>query len=158
LPSPPYTPLRVFPLTLAQANAYVSQHHRHHKPSVGHKWSVGIEDAEGTLRGVAIAGRPVSRILAAGRTIEVNRCCTDGVPNGCSLLYGACRRIAKDMGYDHIITYILETEAGTSLKAAGWTLEAVTEGGAWKYTGQDRKNDFPLCKKHRYGARLQGPP
>ena len=52
--------LRLKPISLRDANEYVRQHHRHHKPVAGHKFSIGCE-ADGELVGVIIAGRPVSR-------------------------------------------------------------------------------------------------
>ena len=41
--------------------------------------------------------------------VEVTRLCTDGTKNACSFLYGAAARIAKEMGYKQIQTYILES-------------------------------------------------
>ena len=111
--------LKLVPITFKKANEFVKQHHRHHKPVVGHKFSVACQN-DGVLCGVAIAGRPVSRHLDNGFTIEVNRLCTDGTKNACSMLYSAVWRIAKPMGYKKAITYILESESGTSLRAAGW--------------------------------------
>ena len=69
--------LRLKPVSLKEANAYVKLYHRHHKPVVGHKFSIGC-DADGELAGVVIAGRPVSRFLDDGRTLEVTRLCTNG--------------------------------------------------------------------------------
>ena len=57
--------LRLKPVSLREANEYVKQQHRHHKPVVGHKFSIGCE-ADGELAGVVIAGRPVSRYLDDG--------------------------------------------------------------------------------------------
>ncbi|EPF6736802.1 hypothetical protein NR640_005420 [Pseudomonas aeruginosa] len=34
--------LEICPLTLAEANAFVEQHHRHHGPVQGHKFSLGL--------------------------------------------------------------------------------------------------------------------
>ena len=149
--------LRIVPMGLKDSNAWVTALHRHHRATTGHKFSIGVVDEWDTLRGVAICGRPVARELAKHAILEVNRVCTDGCPNACSALYGACRRIAKEMGYDKIITYILDTEPGTSLKGAGWTLEVVTRGHAWNdREGQNpRNNDFPLCKKQRYASILR---
>ena len=48
--------LRLKPISLRDANEYVRQHHRHHKPVAGHKFSIGCE-ADGALVGVIIAGR-----------------------------------------------------------------------------------------------------
>ena len=111
--------LKLAPVSLKEANYFVEHHHRHHKPVVGHKFSIGCTE-NGKLVGVAIVGRPVSRYLDDGWTLEVNRMCTDGTRNACSFLYGAAARAAKAMGYKKLITYILDTEDGTSLRAAGW--------------------------------------
>lgn len=111
--------LEIRPITLRAANAYVAQYHRHNIPTNGHKWSLAVYDGD-RLCGVAIAGQPVARRLDDGMTIEVRRVCTDGTHNACSALYGACARVAKEMGYARILTYTLATEPGTSLKASGW--------------------------------------
>ena len=142
------------PTTLKAANTFVDQYHRHHKATIGHKFSISIIDDEGKTRGVVIAGRPVSRNSDDGWTCEVTRLCTDGVKNGCSILYSAAARAAKAMGYRRIQTYILETESGGSLIASGWTYQATTQGGAWKYTNQTRNNNHPTVPKHRYGKVL----
>lgn len=104
--------LRVVPLTLAEANEFVRVHHRHHKPTVGGKFAIGAADDAGEVRGVAIVGRPVSRMLDDGFTAEVNRVATDGARNCCSLLYGAAWRAAKAMGYRRMVTYTLPKEGG----------------------------------------------
>lgn len=90
--------MEIIPITLKAANEYVAQNHRHHKPVAGCKFCIGCEDG-GQLVGVAICGRPVSRHLDNGKTLEINRLCTDGTRNACSMLYGACVRIAREMGY-----------------------------------------------------------
>lgn len=119
--------LTLQPVSLAEANAFVALHHRHHKPVRGHKYSLGCF-REGQLVGVAITGRPVSRYLDDGLTLEVNRLCTDGTRNACSFLYGAAARAAKAMGYRKIITYILDTEDGASLRAAAGPARGWPEG------------------------------
>ena len=81
--------------------------------------------------GVAICGRPVARQLDDGYTLEVNRLCTDGTPNACSILYAAAYRAARAMGYNRVVTYILDTENGSSLKAAGYTCEGRAGGLEW---------------------------
>ena len=111
--------LRVTPITLAEANAFVARNHRHHEPVVGHKFSVAVSEGE-RVRGVAIVGRPVSRRRDDGWTLEVTRCCTDGARNACSMLYATCWRAARALGYTRLGTYILEAEGGASLRAAGW--------------------------------------
>lgn len=121
--------LRVVPITLDAANEFVRAHHRHSRPTVGHKFAVGARRAGG-LVGVAIAGRPVARLMDDGLTLEVLRVCTDGTRNACSILYAAVRRAARAMGYTQIITYTLPHEGGASLRAAGFRLDLVSAGGA----------------------------
>lgn len=132
---PKYTHLEIVPMTLREANAYVDQHHRHHGPTVGHKFAIGLSNGE-EIVGVAIVGRPVSRHLDDGWTLEVNRLCTDGTKNACSMLYAAAWRAARAMGYKRIVTYILDTESGTSLRAAGW--KCVGQAGGLRWTGKRR--------------------
>lgn len=141
--------LALVPVSLKDANAFVAEHHRHHKPTRGHKFSIGCK-ADGRLVGVAIVGRPVSRYLDNGLTLEVNRLCTTGVQNACSMLYAAAARAAKAMGYHKIITYTLDTEAGTSLRAAGWKCVGLAGGERW--TGQRRPaaDLYPAQRKLRY--------
>ena len=145
--------MRLVPTTLREANAFVNAHHRHHKPTTGHKFSIGCE-AEGRLVGVVIVGRPVSRYLDDGLTLEVNRLCTTGEKNVCSMLYAAAARAAKAMGYQRIITYTLDNEPGTSLRAAGWTCMGRAGGKRW--TGK-RCPAVDLCPpqmKLRYEKQL----
>jgi len=130
--------LTVIPLTLAAANDGIRLWHRHHKAVVGHRFSLGVLDESGTLRGVLCAGRPIARLLDQDLILEVNRLATDGCPNACSALYGAARRAARAMGYTQIITYILDTEPGTSLRAAGWMKLNDRAGGGRGVTPSDQ--------------------
>ena len=127
--------LNLCPISLAEANAFVAQHHRHHRPVTGHKYSIACIDGE-KIVGVAIVGRPVSRHLDDGWTLEVTRLCTDGTKNGCSMLYAAAWRAARAMGYKRLVTYILKSETGISLKAAGW--RCVGQAGGLQWTGKRR--------------------
>lgn len=135
--------LDLVPVTLAEANAFVEQKHRHHGKTAGHKFSVAVADTETKeIVGVAIVGRPVSRFLDDGWTLEVNRLCTDGTKNACSMLYAAAWRAARAMGYKKLVTYILESESGTSLKAAGW--KCIGKAGGLRWTGK-RRPQVDLC-------------
>jgi hypothetical protein len=113
------------PVSLTEAKRFVYGNHRHNKETVGWKFGVGLA-IDGLLVGVAIVGRPGSRILAAAepRTVEITRCTTTGEKNACSQLYGAACRMAKNGGYLNAITYTLASEPGTSLLAAGFEQEA----------------------------------
>ena len=145
--------LRIIPLTLAAANDGIARWHRHHKPVTGHRFSIGVIDDAGTLRGVLCAGRPVARLLDQDLILEVNRLATDGCPNACSALYGAARRAARAMGYRQIITYILDSEPGTSLKAAGWVLVSDKRGGgAWSSASRARNDLHPLGFKQLWAG------
>lgn len=145
--------LTLIPISLSEANAFVTTWHRHHKPVVGHKFSIGCE-AGGRLVGVAIVGRPVSRYLDDGKTLEVNRLCTDGTKNACSFLYAAAARAARAMGYQRIITYTLDTEGGASLHAAGWCCAGRAGGTAWTGARAPKAGQYPAQMKLRYEKTL----
>ncbi|SDG22350.1 XF1762 family protein [Microbacterium sp. 77mftsu3.1] len=116
--------LRIVPVDLKAARAFVAAHHRHNEPPIGHKFSVGVADGD-SLVGVAIVGRPVSRVIQSeGATLEVIRTATDGTRNANSMLYGAARRAAFALGYDRLITYTQADETGASLRAAGFRVVA----------------------------------
>lgn len=146
--------LKAVPLELKQANEFVDMLHRHHDPVYRDKFRIGAE-LNGKLVGVVQIGRPVSRSLDNGKTVEVVRLCTDGTYNACSFLYAKAARIAKEMGYEKIITYILCTESGDSLKAAGWKEEATTDGGSWSRPSRPRETTAPIIPKKRYSKVLK---
>lgn len=122
--------LSVCPMTLREANAYVEHYHRHSVPPRGMKFAIGAHDGA-VLVGVAIVGRPVARGLDDGWTAEVLRVCTQGARNACSLLYAACWRACRAMGYRKLITYTLKSELGTSLRAAGWRVVGEVTKRSW---------------------------
>lgn len=140
------TRLSLLPLDLAEANAFVSRWHRHHRPVVGHKFSLGAALGE-TVIGVAIVGRPVSRHRDDGMTLEVTRLCTDGTRNACSFLYGAAARAAFALGFQRIGTYTLAEEGGASLRASGWKLLGERGGGTWGRVGRPRVDRHPTQGK-----------
>lgn len=149
--------MRAIPIELKDANTFVSQLHRHHDPVYRDKFRFACVDDQGIMHGVIQLARPVSRMLDDGLTIEVVRCCTDGTYNACSFLYSRAARIAKEMGYTKIITYILESESGTSLKASGWIIDANNVGGgSWNRPSRPRelcndgKQKYSIEKKQRW--------
>jgi hypothetical protein len=133
-------------IDLAEANAFVAEHHRHHRPVVGHLFSIGAVMGEKVV-GVAIVGRPVSRFRDDGLTAEVTRLCTDGTKNACSFLYGACAKAAFALGFKRVGTYILATEPGTSLTACGWRMVGETPGKSWSVPSRPRVDKHPLQVK-----------
>ena len=143
--------LQLVAIELAEANAFVTAHHRHHKPVVGHKFSLGAAFGDAIV-GVVIVGRPVSRMRDDGETLEVTRLATDGTRNVCSFLYGAAARAAFALGFKRIGTYILKSEPGTSLHAAGWKLIGERGGGSWSVPSRPRVDKHPLQKKLLFEA------
>ena len=138
--------LQLRPIDFAEAAAFVREHHRHHTPPVGHKFSIGATSC-GALVGVVIVGRPVSRLRDDGMTLEVTRLCTIGAKNSCSFLYGAAARAAFALGYARIGTYILKREPGTSLAAAGWKLIGEVKGRSWDCPSRPRTDKHPTEDK-----------
>jgi hypothetical protein len=138
-------------MDFAEACAFVTQHHRHHIAPVGHKAALGVAEDD-RIVGVAILGRPVARRLDDGWTLEVTRVATDGTRNACSKLYGASWRLAQALGYRRLVTYTLETESGSSLRAVGWRcIEATTrEGQGWSTKSRPRVDKHPLQRKLRW--------
>ena len=121
--------LNLIPVTREQANRWIEAHHRHLGRVVGDVIRVGLV-RDGAMVGVAVAGRPVARMLDDGATLEVTRVAVvDGVPHACSLLYGALARAARALGYWRIVTYTRADESGVSLVAAGWTRDGESGGG-----------------------------
>lgn len=146
--------LKAVPLELREANEFVNHLHRHHKAVHRDKFRIGAM-VDGKLVGVIQIGRPVSRMLDDGKTAEVVRLCTDGTKDVCSFLYSKAARVCKEMGYEKIITYILESENGASLKASGWKQEAVTSGGSWDRPSRPRQTSAPTVPKKRYSKILR---
>ncbi|MCL1994862.1 MAG: hypothetical protein FWG63_01490 [Defluviitaleaceae bacterium] len=98
----------IYPISLKEAKAFVSLHHRHNDPPHGHKFSIGLMNNDGSLIGVVVVSRPIARANDDGQTVEITRCCVlDGQRNANSKLYAAAIRAARAMGYRRIITYTL---------------------------------------------------
>lgn len=149
----PQSKLKITPIHFKEACEFVSNHHRHHKKPIGHKFSISVCNEQNQIVGVCIVGRPVSRHLDNGWTLEVTRLATDGTNNACSCLYSAAWRVAKHMGYKRLITYILDTEPGTSLSAANWKCVGEAGGGSWNCKTRPRIDKHPTQKKLLFEAR-----
>lgn len=143
-----YTRLRLVPVTQREAKAFVAKHHRHNEAPITSVFQVGIQ-ADGELVGVAMVGLPKARLACDGETLEVNRSCTLGTKNANSMLYGACARAAKSLGYSRLITYTLPEECGASLLAAGWVLLGEIDAkGSWQ-----EKRGKTASQTDLYGAK-----
>lgn len=150
--------MTVVPIFQREAFEFITKVHRHHIKPVGSIFQIGLViqsqndvfEFNNKLIGVAVVGRPVARQINHALTCEVTRMCTDGSKNACSKLYSTCARIAKEMGYKKIITYILETETGVSLRASGWSFVRSTPGKSWSVPSRERIDKHPLGVKHLY--------
>jgi len=151
--------LEIREISRDDAKAFIAAHHEHNKPPCGWRYGAGIWNGP-TLIGVTMVGRPVARMIDASQVVEVNRLCTRrDIPdalrwNACSQLYGWAAREAKRRGFKVIITYTLESELGTTLKAVGWTPVAKTRGGSWDRKARARTDAAPTCPKVRWERRL----
>ena len=143
--------LFIVPCELDEANFFVSQFHRHHTPVVGHKFSLAVADDSQVIRGVAIVSRPVGRCDDDGLTLEVSRVATDGCPNACSCLYKAAEKAAFALGYRRVISFILSTEKGVSIAAAGWSrIEGLRGAKSWNCKSRPRIDKAPAQMKIRW--------
>lgn len=138
--------LTIVPIFQRQAFEFITKHHRHHRKPVGSVFQIALS-SDGQIVGVAVVGRPNGRRQQNGLTLEVTRLCTDGSKNACSMLYAACWRAAKALGYRKLITYILSSEPGTSLKASGWKLIGERGGGSWSVPSRPREDKHPTQMK-----------
>jgi len=141
--------LSIVPIKQDEAKAFINQKHRHHKAPVGSIFQIAVAKDE-KIVGVAMVGRPVARHLDNGWTLEVNRLCTDGTKNACSMLYSASWRVAKNLGYKKLITYILSKETGASLKASNWKCIGQSGGGSWNCQSRPRVDKHPTQKKIKF--------
>jgi len=147
--------LRCVPLTLKQANRLVGDWHRHHPLEIGHRWSIGVT-VDGSLVGAAIVGRPKARLAPQYSIAEVTRLVTNCTPNACSKLYSACARAAEAMGFDEIQTFLLLTESGVSVLAAGWQKDSEpTDGGKWDRPNRARNRTSNEGPKWRWFKKLK---
>lgn len=144
--------LSIQPITFQEAKDFITQYHRHHKPPQGWKFGCAVNDGTKVV-GVVMVGRPVARELDDGWTLEVTRLCTDGTEHAASMLYAAAWRATRALGYSRLITYILDTEPGTSLKAAGWKELYTTNGHSWNCVSRPRVDKAPTCDKRLYEVR-----
>ena len=143
--------MRIVPCPISNAQEFVRLHHRHHGPPPSATFSCAVADDEGVVHGVVLVGRPVARLLDDGATLEVNRCCTDGTPHACSMLYGAARRIAKELGFTRLFTYTRQDEAGASLRGAGWVLDDPDiRARSWNMPSRPRTDRTEITKRQRW--------
>lgn len=145
--------MKVAPLTIKAARAYVARWHRHLPIVRGGLFALGAE-VDGRIVGVAIVGRPKARRLQdRGDVAEITRVATDGTRNACSFLYSRARRAAQILGWRRVVTYTLEEEPGSSLRGADFDRVARTRGGRWDREERARADLHPLQRKFRWETR-----
>lgn len=138
--------LELQPISFKELVRFVKMWHRHHPPPRGWKFGCGVTDGTSVV-GVICVGRPVARPWDDGWTMEVTRCCTDGTPNACSILYGAAWRASKALGYRRLITYTNKTESGSSLRAAGWKVVGERKARSWNCQGRPRVDRHEITER-----------
>lgn len=151
------TKLHVVAVTLAEANRFILAYHRHHLDLTAglNRTACAAVSPDGMVHGVAVLGQPVALNRMTNKSVlEVSRVATDGHPNACSILYAACARAAKALGYQRAITYILDHETGTSVKAAGWTKDDGWYGGMGWTNRPGRRDAHPVGAKGRWSIEL----
>ncbi len=79
-------------LTVAEAEAFLKNHERHYKMPTETICAIGLSE-DGKLHGAVILGR------RADGNGEIAHIYVDGTWQGYSLLYGACVRAFKALGY-----------------------------------------------------------
>lgn len=142
--------LSVTPITLTEAKRFISSHHRHHKPPLSGLFAIAVSTNSEIVVGVVVVGRPVSRHVDDGWTVEITRLCTLGHKNACSMLYRAAWRASRAMGYRKLVTYTLPEEGGASCRAAGMKCLGETGGGSWNRSGRPRVDLHPLQLKLKW--------
>ena len=147
--------MNVKPISFKDACKFITLNHRHHKAPQGHKFSIALHDGD-IVVGVIIAGRPVSRHQDNGLTLEVTRCCVrPAYKNGVSKLYSAACRIAKEMGYERVISYTLTEESGISMRASNFQLSKISRGGSWSTVKRQRVDKHPTGEKYLWERHLK---
>lgn len=155
--------LSAVPITVKDARAFCARVHRKlDKAPPGARLVVGAQ-RRGELVGVVLCGNPVGR-WDDGVTLEVNRQAVKaGEKNASSFLYATAARIARDLGWKWIVTYIEGDENGRSLRAAGFVCTAYLEpreSTEWNRSGRNLKlfeNKGGSSDRFRFERRLSPP-
>jgi hypothetical protein len=83
--------MQIMAISLKTAEEFLSKHERHYKAPVEPICAIGVGDESG-LHGAAVLGRNSD-------DAELAHIYVDGASQGYSLLYGACWRALKALGY-----------------------------------------------------------
>jgi hypothetical protein len=97
--------LRILPLSMKDAEAFLAKHDRHYKAPVEAICAIAVGEDQGgagTGRGPKIHGAAILGRLD-NQTAELAHIYVDGTSQGYSLLYGACWRALKALGYERTV-------------------------------------------------------
>jgi len=144
------------PISIKAAMRIVDAWHRHLDRPQGAKLALSAWH-DGQLVGVALLGRPVSRVIQRREpfTADVIRVATDGTRNANSFLYARAKRAAQALGYRKVKSYTLPGESGASLRAAGFVFTGETAGGSWDRENRRRASTAPTQTKLRWECDLE---
>lgn len=149
--------LELRPCSVRRAEALVKEIHRHLPRIEGGLFATTVY-VSGELVGVAVASVPKARMSNDGFTAEITRCATDGHANACSRLYAALCRALAAIGHRRVLTYTRPEEPGTSLRAASFMDDGMTDEESWDRLGRPRKpRADEKIPKRRWVRLLQEP-
>ena len=143
------------PITVRRASAlgFVRDTHRRLAAVQGAMWGASII-LDGEVVGVALVGHP-SRVQTSPTCdhLRVLRVAVrEGIPNGCSMLYGSVWRAARALGCVRMDTHTHLDEPGTSLIASGWVDGGFTDGGEHSRPSRVRRPAIDPHPKRRWWA------
>lgn len=126
----------ITPITFRAAQIFIQQNHSYLPRPRTHLFSVSVTNKTGIVA-VAIVGRPVSASQCDGLTCEITRLATvPGHRNVASMAIGAAWRVAKNLGYNRMISYVKADLNGESYIAANMKYIWTKPRGKWKNTEQ----------------------
>lgn len=155
-----YQRLYLRPWTVKRAKPFVEDVHRHLPKIQGARWAISVRTRPGVVIGCALVGDAARLLMQDHETGEMDDvslavlrvAVLEGYRNACSMLYGACSRMAKASGADNLVTYTLPDEPGTSLRAAGWVKDGTTAGGEHDRPSRRRPKAVNAGPKTRWWA------
>lgn len=142
--------IEIVPISQKAAHDWVNATHRHLSAPQGELFRVALE-IDGQLQAVGIAGRPC-RMLQDGRTVDITRVASIAPVevNASSRIYSSLIKAGRALGYRRFITYTLLEEPGTSLRAANFHEDGITNGGEWSRPSRKRKAAEQPGQKRRW--------
>jgi hypothetical protein len=151
--------IRVVPISKGEARRLINEWHRHNEAPQAMAVAFVAALAEGDdVVAVVTAGRPVARGLDDGFTLEVSRIAvrpgTEVTKNANSRLYGVMRRVGAALGYRRLVTYTLQEEPGTSLRASGFSDPIDIGARSWTETTTRVRHDTTLWGDRVNAARV----